>query len=501
MAVESMSMEMEKAGPSSVSRVRPWAIWLPRRRDPVPSASYASSSISTSGTTLSTLSHTPSSAADEVARGAGGDLDEVTGPEHVQDLVLAFGDGGVPVLQRWLSQLGVASVLRLTDDSGASRRQPWPPELEHLESRWTRALTASTGSILHALVHYVESSEGQRGEDLEHVYLLFVRFAEVAVLKMLPVVTAVCSMATAEPSALSDPWAVAPARKLQALIDLAPALETAKEDIALLRKYSALNPGAEYIDRAFQILDDAIWDTIDDIRTGIISSKQERDSSTEPVQERSPHTDDVTPRYVLKCIRMLTDRRTPLCRIIGRACEVGRYVPRYDKNYPFTSLIVDMVSCLEEKLAEESRSFPDPSLRFLFLLNNTYFIWQQLDDASFFHHFPLTDLARKIDDYIQKYLQVSWEPVVSCLHNPTPQLCLSLGRSSPVVKFESEFQKTYNAQKLWKVPDPRLRTKLRGATIKKVTSGYTKYLEDNSITAASVTPQELKEMLYELFEG
>ena len=87
-----------------------------------------------------------------------------------------------------------------------------------------------------------------------------------------------------------------------------------------------------------------------------------------------------------------------------------------------TSFIMEMVSSLEEKLIRVSQSFPDQSLRFLFLINNTYFIGQQL------HH----DLTHKIDRYIESYLQVSWAPVLKCLNNPTFH-CFT--RNSPLPKF------------------------------------------------------------------
>jgi hypothetical protein len=123
--------------------------------------------------------------------------------------------------------------------------------------------------------------------------------------------------------------------------------------------------------------------------------------------------------------------------------------------------------------------------------NNTYFIWQQLHQCH---------LTRKIDRYIESYLQVSWAPMLKCLNNPKLN-CFT--KSSPLPKFESKFQTTYAAQKFWKVPDPQLRKRLRETIIDKVVSGFTKYLEDNNrITrGVTVTPQELEEMLQELFEG
>ena len=59
----------------------------------------------------------------------------------------------------------------------------------------------------------------------------------------------------------------------------------------------------------------------------------------------------------------------------------------------------------------------------------------------------------------------------------------------------------YTAQKLWKVPDPELRKRLREAIIGIVVSGFMEYLEDNNRITPGVPPQELQELLQELFEG
>jgi hypothetical protein len=68
--------------------------------------------------------------------------------------------------------------------------------------------------------------------------------------------------------------------------------------------------------------------------------------------------------------------------------------------------------------------------------------------------------------------------------------------------FESEFQKTYTTQKLWKVPDPELRNRLRGAIIDEVIPSYTRYLADDYGNGPlKFSPLNLEEMLQELFEG
>jgi hypothetical protein len=108
-------------------------------------------------------------------------------------------------------------------------------------------------------------------------------------------------------------------------------------------------------------------------------------------------------------------------------------------------------------------------------------------------------LFGKVGDYVNSYVQVSWKPMLSSLLNPTP-LCFK--RSCFLLpKFEDEFRKTYTTQKLWKVPDPELRKTLRNAIIVKIIPSYTKYIEDNKISTPKSSPDELKEMLQELFEG
>jgi hypothetical protein len=65
---------------------------------------------------------------------------------------------------------------------------------------------------------------------------------------------------------------------------------------------------------------------------------------------------------------------------------------------------------------------------------------------------------------------------------------------------------TYATQKLWKVPDPVMRRRLRKAAVDKVIPVFTQFLEDNSVvtprfTPRKLTPRKLEKMLGELFEG
>ncbi|CAO2140964.1 unnamed protein product [Urochloa humidicola] len=243
-----------------------------------------------------------------------------------------------------------------------------------------------------------------------------------------------------------------------------------------------------------QRLVEAVWNTMEEVRTNILNDDDTRWGIHTP---QGPPDICKGTQSLVTYIKYLWDDYWRVTHIVYISAELGNYVPEQDQAGSLTTLTVEMVSSLLVKLDKRSESFPDQTLRFLFLINNTHFIWKQLHPLLDMK-FHMAALTRKIEDFIQKYLQVSWEPVLSCLYNHTPRW---FRKNSALPKFDLEFQKTYTLQKLWKVPDPELRTRLRKAIVEKVVPGLTRYLEDNNVTNPGVTPQEREEMLMELFEG
>uniref|UniRef100_A0A8R7TP36 Exocyst complex subunit Exo70 C-terminal domain-containing protein n=1 Tax=Triticum urartu TaxID=4572 RepID=A0A8R7TP36_TRIUA len=56
---------------------------------------------------------------------------------------------------------------------------------------------------------------------------------------------------------------------------------------------------------------------------------------------------------------------------------------------------------------------------------------------------------------MDSYLDVSWGHVLSCIsQSKIPGLLHRWVNTPSLVKFQSVFDKTYQAQKCWKVPDP-----------------------------------------------
>jgi hypothetical protein len=106
--------------------------------------------------------------------------------------------------------------------------------------------------------------------------------------------------------------------------------------------------------------------------------------------------------------------------VVCEAATLGKYVPLIPNISPLASMITEITYYLEDKLVKVSKSFPDQGLRFLFLLNNSYFMLKELHQHFFIFNLRIMDLNFKVNAYMKSYLQQSWAPVVSCLFESTP---------------------------------------------------------------------------------
>jgi hypothetical protein len=241
---------------------------------------------------------------------------------------------------------------------------------------------------------------------------------------------------------------------------------------------------------------EAIWNVLDDGTTCVLKSIEDGDGFlsrfTTPKESSVIHQATKSVMGYLYISFLLSN--------YSSLAPLNKYVPQTRSMRPLDSMVMQMASCLQEKLANISESFPDQGLKFLFLLNNSDFIRNELHYKTYtFLQLHVAAIFGNLECYMDSYLQVSWAPVLSSLFNSTPQCFVRNG--SPLYKFEFAFQKTYKNQKQWKVPDPELRKRLRQAITEKIIPSYAKYIEDNQVVNPNFSPQELEEMLQELFEG
>ncbi|RCV06473.1 hypothetical protein SETIT_1G165300v2 [Setaria italica] len=324
------------------------------------------------------------------------------------------------VLERWLMELGIGWVLHLADGVAAGKLKLDP---NHASS-WIRALTEITNTFC-LMVSLLPGHVSEEEEDaaaaaaMESEYISSLQDLSIiqqAMLKMLAFVDFI--------------------DKLHALLRVRHTLSKALSEIRLL--FDDPSPSARVVERIRSEIGsvllakegkaaDAIRSQVEEVSARIMESLED--------DQDSSGTHKVTPS-VLSYIRFLRTNYRTLDAVV---CE---YVPQIGDLSPLDSMSLVESNCV-------------------LYLSKSYEV----------------TLTRKLERYMESYIQVSWAP------------------------FQSEFLKTYNTQKLWKVPDPELRKTLPRAITEKIVSGYTEYIEDNKITTLKFTPRDLEEMLQELFQG
>lgn len=203
-------------------------------------------------------------------------------------------------------------------------------------------------------------------------------------------------------------------------------------------------------------------------------------------------------RFIMDCIVCMKNARTSM-----KSSALS------DNTENLGVLIDGTIDYLKSLLFTKSESCSDQSLRYLFLLNNSYFVANVVSESSFIDELwdLQLELTPECNKYMDSYIDVSWGHVLSCIpKSGFPGPIQRWINTSSVAKFESAFHKTYQTQKLWKVPDPELRDALRMAITERVISGYRDYLGvhlllEKHIVPENSRPEVLEGMLGELFEG
>ncbi|CAO2164674.1 unnamed protein product [Urochloa humidicola] len=299
--------------------------------------------------------------------------------------------------------------------------------------RWIHALHKITETIhlMPKVFPEIESENEARVPDETQ----FAQFVQKIMLKMLTFVDIVVASNAKITTEEVMNWGPQQCDKLSALLSVRFALSWALP-MTWFPLHSPPSAKAKRIHRKIVNLlsakegkaGEAAWSTLEKIRNRVLQLQ-----CTQTPQQGSSDIHKVT-QSLMRYISILRSHYSSVASVVSEAASLGKYVPQIEDPFPLNSLIVEMVSCLEEKLVKMSGSFPDQGLGLLFLLNNSYFIRETLlssfllRNSSFIrgspHQYSSLDvhvaaLFEKVEGYIESYLQVSWEPVLSCLNNPT----------------------------------------------------------------------------------
>ncbi|KAE8768350.1 hypothetical protein D1007_60169 [Hordeum vulgare] len=378
-------------------------------------------------------------------------------------------------LKNWFVELDVDWVLQplqthLQEGSAYS--------LQELVESWIRALTVIVATIDEKLITIVSDTPA------------VARFATASVSAMLVFVDAVIQFNREE--------------NLQAMLQLYMCVCSASYDMLpmhmnFLDSRSIFNKIGEMLDREGNKLIESVCQKMVQVRRTLM---KDDDSWVAEILEGGGEVHKNT-RLMVEYIVLMSKAHTSM--------QNSLYSQHKEK---LRELIDYMIDYLNNLLLRKSELCSDPSLRYLFLLNNSYFIMQMVSEVSlqknpdqlcgYQREIKLTPECGK---YMDSYLDVSWGNVLSFMpksnfHGPLRRWI----HTTSLAKFQSAFDNTYQAQKFWKVPEPRLRSLLRETITKRVISVYDDYLKEHpelekQVIGGSRSPDVLKEMLGELFEG
>ncbi|KAF7012059.1 hypothetical protein CFC21_026292 [Triticum aestivum] len=366
-----------------------------------------------------------------------------------------FQFGGIPdhALTNWFSELDVDWVLQIDDELGLQRLlRDKPATTQDLVDKWIRALTVIAASIIELVCAFYRTPA-------------VTLFGKASITKMLDVVDVIITVVEAE--------------KLQVVLDMFTCVCGASHMLSIFNEIGGL------FERQAKRLSEITVSTMEEVRTLV----EEDDSWAIEISRGGGEVHKNTP-LIMDCVVSMKNART----------SMQNSAPSHNSEN-LCGVIDGTIDYLKDLLFTKSESCSDQSLRYMFLLNNSYFVAHVVSESSASPAY-LNQLH-----YMDSYLDVSWGYVLSCIPKsrfPGPIHCWI--NTSSLVKFESAFHKTYQTQKLWKVPDPRLRDALRRAIIERVITGYRNYLEEHleqekHVGRESSTPEVLEEMLGELFEG
>ncbi|CAM0902347.1 unnamed protein product [Alopecurus aequalis] len=391
---------------------------------------------------------------------------------YAQRMVQEFetGDGAECALKTWFLELDVDWVLQIREEPQLQEQDKSPSSLHELAEKWIRALTVIVIAI----------------KELVHGTPAAARFGKESVAKMLVFIDAVVPALKVE--------------KLQAVLNMYVCVSDASNYMLMTlvispEDQSIFNEIGLSLESQGSRLSEAISTTMEEVR-----SLMEDEESWAIEIPRGGGDIHKNTRFMVDCIVSIREAWASTQNSASSQNIVN-----------LRGLMDETIDYLKDLLWRKSEQCSDPSLRYLFLLNNFHFITQSsvsLDLVKLW-----CGLTPECKKYMDSYLDASWGDVMSIMPD-YPRPFRRWNNKSSLSKFESAFRKTCQAQKFWKVPDPRLRFSLRKAIVEWVISGYRRdFLKEQPIIhTGSNHPKEqpklersvsyvLEEMLGELFEG
>ncbi|MCL7024458.1 hypothetical protein MKW94_022259 [Papaver nudicaule] len=215
--------------------------------------------------------------------------------------------------------------------------------------------------------------------------------------------------------------------------------------------------------------------------------------STKPVSGGCIHP---LSQYVMNFIEVLARDYSDTLNTLLEVSHRGD-LPEEKENanvHPLAYHLKLVVSNLKSNLGVKSSSYTDDGLRYIFLMNNNFFMVSKIKDSDLRQFFGDDWIRqhREYQGYAMDYERATWSPILNLLREEGMCTPGSHSISKAILKerlkdFNLSLEKVYKSQTAWLIPDPRLCEELRISVAINVIQAYRTFLgrHEGTLSATS----------------
>jgi len=187
-----------------------------------------------------------------------------------------------------------------------------------------------------------------------------------------------------------------------------------------------------------------------------------------------------------------------------------------EKQSPFAAQLTLVMDLLDANLEAKSRLYKDPSLRYIFMMNNGRYMLQKVKGSPEIHQVLGDNWCRKRSSDVRqchKGYRQTWTKVLQCLNHEGLQVNGKVYK--PTLKerfknFNQLFEEIHRAQSTWVVSDEQLQSELRVSISAVMIPAYRSFVArfGQVFTAGRQSqkyikyqPEDIEGVIEELFDG
>ncbi|KAK8567753.1 hypothetical protein V6N13_105706 [Hibiscus sabdariffa] len=228
-------------------------------------------------------------------------------------------------------------------------------------------------------------------------------------------------------------------------------------------------------------------------------------------------------RYTMNYLKYACEYKDTLERVFRQHNEKEGSTKQEPKNGEstntshFATQMMLVMDLLDANIDTKSNLYRDPSLRYIFLMNNGRYMLQKVKSSNDIYEVTGDDWLRKqsadLRQYHKNYQRETWGKVLQCMSHEGLQVNGKVSKSTLKERFKSfnaMFEEIRKTQSTWIVSDEQLKSELRVSISAVVIPAYRSFLArfgshlnkgKQQEKYIKYQPEDIEVVIDELFEG